>query len=86
VIGATILYKGAKTLVFGSLLGNPVEIVRVSCLMLLDGRNIFGAAGASLLKFAGGEATSLIVLAVTLGFWIVVPLALAHLFFRRQDI
>jgi Cu-processing system permease protein len=86
VIGATILYKGANALIFGSLLGNPVEIVRVSCLMLLDGRNIFGAAGASLLKFAGGEATSFVVLAVTLAFWIVVPAGLAHLLLRRQDI
>ncbi|HSE18722.1 MAG TPA: ABC transporter permease [Pyrinomonadaceae bacterium] len=86
VIGATILYKGANALIFGSLFGNPVEIVRVSCLMLLDGRDVFGAAGASLLKFAGGEATSLIVLAVTLALWIVVPAGLAHLFLRRQDI
>jgi Cu-processing system permease protein len=86
VIGATILYKGANTLVFGSLFGNPVEIVRVSCLMLLDGKNIFGATGAALLKFAGGEFTSLVVLAVTLAFWIVVPAGLAHMFLRRQDI
>ena len=86
VIGAAILYKGANALIFGSLFGNPVEIVRVSCLMLLDGGNVFGAAGASLLKFAGGEATSLIVLAVTLVFWIVVPAGLAHMFLRRQDI
>jgi hypothetical protein len=86
VIGATILSKGAKGLVFGSLFGNPVDLVRVSCLMLLDGRNIFGAAGASLLKLAGGEGTSLVVLAVTLGFWIVVPAGLAHMLLRRQDI
>lgn len=86
VIGATILYKGANVLIFGSLFGNPVEIVRVSCLMLLDGRDIFGAAGASLLKFAGGETTSLVVLAVTLACWIVVPAGLAHVFLRRQDI
>lgn len=85
VIGATILYKGANALIFGSLFGNPVEIVRVGCLMLLDGRNIFGAAGASLLKFAGGEATSLVVLGVTLALWIVVPAGLAHMFLRRQD-
>ena len=86
VIGATILYKGANALIFGSLFGNPVEIVRVSCLMLLDGSNVFGPAGASLLKFAGGEATSLVVLAVTLLFWIVVPAGLAHMLLRRQDI
>lgn len=88
VIGSTFLFKErtANNLVFGSLFGNPVDIVRVGCLMLLDGRNIFGAAGASLLKFAGGEQASLTLLAVTLLFWIIVPVGLAHTLFRRQDI
>ncbi|PWT95737.1 MAG: ABC transporter permease [Blastocatellia bacterium] len=88
VIGSTFLFKEhtANTLIFGSLFGNPVDIVRVSCLMLLDGRNIFGPAGASLLKFAGGEAMSLIVLAISLAFWIVIPAVAAHRLLRRQDI
>ena len=88
VIGATFLFKErtANTLVFGSLFGNPVDIVRVSCLMLLDGRNIFGAAGASLLKFTGGEGIGLLVLVLTLAFWIIIPAGLAHTFLRRQDI
>ena len=88
VIGSTFLFKErtANTLIFGSLFGNPVDIVRVGCLMLLDGQNIFGAAGASLLKFTGGEGTSLAVLALTLAFWIIAPVALAHTLLRRQDI
>ena len=87
-IGATFLFKErtANTLVFGSLFGNPVDIVRVSCLMLLDGQNIFGSAGASLLKFTGGEATGLAVLVLTLAFWIIAPAGLAHTLMRRQDI
>jgi Cu-processing system permease protein len=54
--------------------------------MLLDGRDIFGAAGASLLKFTGGEGTGLAVLALTLALWIIVPAGLALTFLRRQDI
>ena len=88
VIGSTFLFKErtANILIFGSLFGNPVDIVRVSCLMLLDGRDIFGAAGASLLKFTGGEGTGLTVLALTLAIWIVAPAGLAHTLMRRQDI
>ena len=88
VIGSTFLFKErtANALIFGSLFGNPVDIVRVSCLMMLDGRNIFGAAGASLLKFTGGEGTGLTVLALTLAIWIVAPAGLAHTLMRRQDI
>ena len=88
VIGSTFLFKErtANTLIFGSLFGNPVDIVRVSCLMLLDGRDIFGAAGAALLKFTGGEAAGLAILAVTLAVWIVAPAGLAHTLMRHQDI
>jgi Cu-processing system permease protein len=88
VIGSTFVFKEhtANTLIFGSLFGNPVDVVRVSCLMLLDGQSIFGAAGASLLKFTGGEKAGLVVLGLTLASWIVIPTAAAHLFLRRQDI
>jgi Cu-processing system permease protein len=88
VIGSTFLFKErtANILIFGSLFGNPVDIVRVSCLMLLNGQNIFGAAGASLLKFTGGEVTSLAILGLTLAFWIIVPAGLAHTLMRQQDI
>jgi Cu-processing system permease protein len=88
VIGSTFLFKEhtANTLIFGSLFGNPVDIVRVSCLMLLNGRDIFGSAGASLLKFSGGEATALTVLILSLAFWIIAPAGLAHTLMRRQDI
>lgn len=88
VIGATFLFKErtANTVIFASLFGNPVDIVRVSCLMSLDGRDIFGSAGASLLKFTGGEATGLALLILTLAFWIVIPAVLSHTLMRRQDI
>ena len=88
VIGSTFLFKErtANNLIFGSLFGNPVDIVRVSCLMLLNGKDIFGSAGASLLKFTGGEATGLTVLVLALAFWIIAPAGLAHTLMHRQDI
>jgi hypothetical protein len=63
-----------------------VDIVRVSCLMLLDGQSIFGAAGASLLKFVGGEKASLLVLMITIASWIAIPTTITHALLRRQDI
>lgn len=88
VIGLTFLFRErtANTLIFTSLFGNPVDVVRVSCLMLLDGRDIFGAAGASLLKFTGGEFAGLTVLVLTVTLWIIGPACLAHTLMRRQDI
>lgn len=88
VIGSTFLFneRTANTLVFGSLFANPVDIVRVSCLMLLNGRDIFGSAGASLLKFTGGEGAGLAVLAVTAALWVIAPTVLAYTLMRRQDI
>jgi hypothetical protein len=54
--------------------------------MLLDGQSIFGAAGASLLKFVGGIKLSLLVLMITLVSWIVIPTAITQILLRRQDI
>lgn len=76
VIGATFLFseRTANTLIFGSLFGNPVDMVRVASLMTLNGKDIFGAGGAALLRFLGGERLSFALLLVALGFWTVVPL------------
>jgi Cu-processing system permease protein len=88
VIGGTFLLKEqtANTLIFGSLFGNPVDMVRVASLMTLNGKNIFGAGGAVLLKFLGGESLSIVVLLVALAVWVVAPLVFAQRLLRRQDI
>lgn len=88
VIGATFLFseRTANTLIFGSLFGNPVDMVRVASLMTLNGKDIFGAGGAALLRFLGGERLSFALLLVALGFWTVVPLVGAQRLLRRQDI
>lgn len=88
VIGSTFLLKErtANAFLFGSLFGNPVDMVRVASLIALNGKNIFGAGGASLLRFVGGETMSLLLLFVTLTLWVVVPTLLAQRILRRQDI
>lgn len=88
VIGATFLVdeRSANNLIFGSLFGNPVDMVRVASLITLNGKDIFGAGGAALLKFLGGETLSLALLLIALSLWIVVPLFVAHRLLRQQDI
>lgn len=88
VMGATFFLgeRSANVFIFGSLFGNPVDLVRVSSLMALNGREIFGAGGAALLRFLGGEFRSILVLLTVLGAWVITPLFFAHRLLRRQDI
>lgn len=88
VIGVAFIVKEhtANLLVFLSLFGNPVDMVRVSSLIILNGATIFGAAGAALLKFLGGPAATYLALLAGLAAWIFTPLAVCIYTLRRQDI
>jgi len=88
VIGVTFLLKErtANTFIFASLFGNPVDMVRVGSLIVLDGKEIFGTAGAMLLRFLGGEKASLVFLLIGLAVWIGVPLWLSQRVLSRQDV
>jgi Cu-processing system permease protein len=87
-LGGTLVLNGpsANLFLFLSLFGNPVDMVRVASLIILDNVTIFGAAGAALLRFLGGTTASIILLISTLGVWIVLPLLLSHRLMKRQDI
>jgi Cu-processing system permease protein len=87
-LGGTMMLRGrpANVFLFLSLLGNPVDMVRVASLILLDNVAIFGSAGAALLRFFGGGAASLALLLAMLALWIVLPLAGARRLLGRQDI
>lgn len=88
VIGGTFLLseRTANAFIFGSLFGNPVDMVRIGSLMTLNGKDIFGAGGASLLRFLGGESSSIALLLIALSLWVVAPLFIAQRVLRRQDI
>jgi len=88
VIGGTFLLpeRAANRFLFLSLLGNPVGMVRVASLIILDGKEIFGAAGAALLRFFGGEVASIVFLLAGLLVWLWVPVWLAQSVLKRQDI
>ena len=85
--GIQLVPRGASNvLLFLSLLGNPVGMVRVSSLIILDNVTIFGAPGAALLRFFGGSLASLIALIVSLALWVAVPILIARRLLQKQDI
>jgi Cu-processing system permease protein len=88
VLAGTLVLKGetANTVLFLSLMGNPVDMVRVASLIVLDNVAIFGAAGAALVRFLGGSGPSIVLLIVGLTAWILLPLIAARRMLRRQDI
>ncbi len=87
-IGGTLLLQGksANTFLFVSLLGNPVDMVRVASLISLDNVTIFGASGAALVRFLGGSLSSILLLLTALALWIAGSLLLSHRLIQRQDI
>jgi len=88
VIGLTFVFqaKTANLFIFLSLFGNPVDMVRVSSLIMLNGTPIFGAAGAALVKFLGGQLASNLLLISGLGIWVISPLLISDRVLRKQDI
>jgi Cu-processing system permease protein len=88
VMGGSLLLKEktANYFIFGSLFANPVGMVRVAGLIALSGEEVFGAAGAALMKFTGGAVYGLAALIAGLTAWVVIPLAASIRLLRKQDI
>lgn len=87
-VGGTLLLRGpsANAFLFLSLFGNPVDMVRVAVLIIVDGVTIFGAAGAALLRFLGGASMSFMALLAGLLLWMIAPPYLAQRLLNRQDL
>jgi Cu-processing system permease protein len=87
-VGGSLLMKGegATRFLFLSLFGNPVDMVRVASLIVLDNATIFGAAGASLLRFLGGPVPAIGALVAGMAAWVGLPVVASHLLIRKQDI
>lgn len=88
VLGGSLLFKEktANYFIFASLFGNPVDMVRVAGLISLKGGEIFGAAGAALLKFLGGESQAFAAMVSSLLLWALAPILISLKLLRKQDI
>jgi Cu-processing system permease protein len=86
---ATTLYlppKVVKSVLLIGLGGNPVDVVRVVCMLQVGGPPLFGPAGATLIKLTGSTAIATAIGLAIVGAWIVVPLVIAVWVFNRQDL
>jgi Cu-processing system permease protein len=87
-IALTLFLRGesANVAIFLSVFGNPVDMVRVATLVMLDNVTIFGAAGAAMLRFLGGTATAIAAVLAALLLWILIPVGISCGILGGQDI
>jgi len=86
---ATTLYlppNVAKNVLLVGLGGNPVDVVRVLCLLQVGGPPLFGPAGATLIKLTGSATAATAIGLAIIAAWIVVPLVISVWVFKRQDL
>jgi Cu-processing system permease protein len=86
-VGITLLLRGSSVnlFLFLSLFANPVDLVRVASLIILDNVTIFGQAGAAMLRFLGGPSVSIVLLVLAILLWTIVPVAVSAKLMKRQD-
>jgi Cu-processing system permease protein len=75
-----------RTMLYFSLIANPIDIIRVLTLMIIGGESALGPAGAGLIRQFGGVWTGISLSAVLILLWNIVPLGLATLVFKKRDI
>jgi ABC-type transport system involved in multi-copper enzyme maturation permease subunit len=76
---------GARVL-FASVFGNALDLVRVVALLLAGTPHVLGAAGESWLRALGGEERALLLASAALAGWIIFPLAIAARLQARHDL
>ena len=85
----TTLYFSTSLLKYSlivSLIGNPVDIVRVISLLAVGGAEFFGPGGTTLLKLAGSEWLAMLYGLVGLFIWMIIPLFISIKIFSKQNL
>jgi Cu-processing system permease protein len=88
VIGVSfMLPEGwANRLAIAGVFLNPVDAARVGALLAISGKELFGPAGAQLVRTLGSVSSAIALLVSALVLWAALPLAAALAVIRRQDI
>jgi ABC-type transport system involved in multi-copper enzyme maturation permease subunit len=71
---------------FGSVFGNPVDLVRVVTLSVAGTPNVLGAAGDAWIRFLGGTAMATVTATIALTAWMLGPLAVGVRLMRGRDL
>ncbi len=84
---ASMLRSGpASRVLIGAVLINPIDAVRTAALLALEGTAAFGAASLAFLRFTHGTVGAIVLLSLSLMFWVALPIALAMRRLGRADI
>lgn len=84
---ASLLRSGtASRLLITATLLNPVDAARTGSLLAIEGTAAFGAASLALLRFTGGAGMVAVLVAASLGVWLIAPLVVAVRALSRADI
>src|SRR5262249_50463274 len=71
---------------FGSVFGNPADLIRVVTLSVAGTPNVLGAAGEAWIRFVGGTAAATVAAAAALLTWLIAPLVAAVTLIRARDL
>jgi Cu-processing system permease protein len=71
---------------FASVFGNPVDVIRVGVLWVCGTPNVLGAAGEAWLRFLGGALQASVAIAVALALWTAAPIAFGVYAIGRRDL
>jgi len=88
MLGTTLYLSHAtlRVLLLVGLLGNPVDLTRVLSLLAVGGADLFGPAGATLVKTAGSAQAAAFAGLGALLLWVLVPLLASVRLFSRQNL
>jgi Cu-processing system permease protein len=73
-------------ILFGSVFGNPADLVRVVTLSVAGTPNVLGAAGEAWVRFLGGATGAALAAVAALAAWIAAPLAAGVQLIRMRDL
>ena len=73
-------------LLFGSIFGNPADLVRVVTLSVAGTPNVLGAAGDAWIRFLGGTTAATIAATTALIAWLITPLAVGVRLISARDL
>ena len=76
----------ANRTAFAGVFLNPVDAARVGTMLAISGKEMFGPAGAQLVRLLGGVGEAIALLVAALFVWIVIPTAGSILILGRQDL
>jgi Cu-processing system permease protein len=90
--GAALSLAGSLTgsiggrVLFGSVFGNPADLIRVVALSVSGTPNVLGAAGDAWVRFLGGTIGAAVLAAVALTAWILAPLLVGVRLIDARDL